>query len=112
VPASSREDERKMSARARHRETFISHYTQWRAATGRIRSPSELAAHLLSQKLISCEDSIDFMIEELQRAPCRLVYLLEAKTGQRPYQGIDAGDVKAMAQRWIDWYHTRRIAAE
>lgn len=50
------------------------------------------------------------MIKALRREPSLLVFLLQEKTGVRPYKGVEPGDITAMSNCWIKWHEAGRLA--
>jgi hypothetical protein len=46
---------------------------------------------------------VPLILEELRREPDQWFWALEAITEENPVPAADAGNVRRMAQAWIDW---------
>jgi hypothetical protein len=93
--------------RTRARAEFLLALKKWERATARINGQTALTAHPASVKLMNMDRSIEFMVKAVWRQPSVLVFLLQKKTGQRPYDGIEPGDLTAMSQSWAKWYRDK-----
>ena len=90
--------------RASRRAEFLLALKKWERATARINGQPALIAHPSSVELMNMDGSIEFMVKAVTRQPSVLVFLLQKKTGKRPYEGIEPGDLTAMSKSWADWY--------
>jgi len=52
------------------------------------------------------------ILEELQREPDRWFWALESITEQNPVPPLVNGNVRLMAQAWIDWGKQQRYVAQ
>lgn len=84
---------------------FLLALKKWERATARINGQTALIAHPSSVELMNMDGSIEFMVKAVTRQPSMLVFLLQKKTGQRPYDGIEPGDLVAMSMSWAKWYN-------
>jgi hypothetical protein len=89
-------------------QEFHSLAEQWRRETGMLSSVPKMAMHPAYQRIIGMgERAIAPIMQELQWRPDHWFWALNAITGENPVPQESAGNLRQMAQAWIEWGRRR-----
>ena len=81
---------------------------QWRRETGMLSSISRMAMHPDYQRIIGMgERAISPILRELRRRPDHWFWALNAITGENPVPAASEGNIRQMAEAWVQWGHGR-----
>jgi hypothetical protein len=90
--------------RAAPRERFQKLAAEWKQQSRHMSNTAQMAMLRPYQKIIGMGwDAVPLILEELAREPDQWFWALEAITDENPVPTEAAGQVRQMAQAWIDW---------
>jgi hypothetical protein len=76
----------------------------WRTGTQWFSSLDDIAAHPAYRQIIAMgRDVLPILLEEMRLRPDHWSMALHAITGENPVKDEHRGNVKLMAQDWVDW---------
>jgi hypothetical protein len=77
---------------------------QWREATAFTSSTTEMINDQAYQQIIGMgREVVPFLLAELRREPDHWFWALKAITGHDPVPPADRGNIRRMAQAWLEW---------
>jgi hypothetical protein len=83
---------------------FIAHAEKWEKETGHLSSTTKRVMHPSYQSIIGMGPSVvPILLKDLEKNHRIWFWALVSITGQNPVKPEDAGDVRQMAEAWIDW---------
>jgi hypothetical protein len=86
------------------RERFQRLCKQWKEQSKYLSNSAQMALLKPYQRIIGMGIMVvPLILEELQRDPDQWFWALEAITEENPVSTPAAGNVRAMAQAWIEW---------
>src|SRR5437667_10780913 len=93
-----------ISAEPDIRDRFRRLVTQWKEQSLLLSNSVQMAMLQPYQQIIGMGmPAVPLILEELRREPDQWFWALEAITGQNPVPPEAAGEVRLMAQAWIEW---------
>ena len=85
-------------------EKFKRLVVRWRKATMFQSSAHQMATHPSYQEIIGIgRDAVPFLLQELERSPDHWFWALRSITGIDPVPPKVRGNVRAMADAWLEW---------
>ncbi|HSW09711.1 MAG TPA: hypothetical protein VLK32_02285 [Bacillota bacterium] len=82
----------------------------WRRECAHLSSIRDMVLHPAYQQIIGMgKDALPLLIRELDRNPDHWFWALRAITGEDPVRPEHRGDVRLMAQDWVDWARKRGL---
>jgi len=95
-------------------ERFRRHTAEWKQKTRYLSNTAQMALLQPYQRIIGMGmPVVPLILEELQREPDQWFWALEAITEENPVPPEAAGNVRQMAQAWIEWgRRTQLLAAD
>jgi hypothetical protein len=92
------------TVREETRERFRRLAEEWKEQSRFLSNTAQIAMLKPYQRIIGMGwDAVPLILEELQREPRQWFWALEAITEADPVPAEAAGNVRLMAQAWIDW---------
>jgi hypothetical protein len=86
---------------------FASQALVWRADTEFLSSPAEMANHPAYLEIVAMgEPAVPLILAELEARPDFWFEALRRITGADPVPPEARGDVRAMAEAWLEWGHS------
>src|SRR5271169_6423726 len=86
--------------------SFRQHVARWKAERGPRSTAKSMTKQADYQAIIDLgEPAIPLILDELERETDHWFVALRAITGENPVRPEDQGDLKKMAESWIDWGH-------
>jgi hypothetical protein len=86
------------------RERFPQLVADWKERSRHMSNSAQMAMLPPYQKIIGMgRDAVPLILEELRREPDQWFWALEAITDENPVPPGAAGQVRLMAQAWIEW---------
>jgi hypothetical protein len=86
------------------RERFQRLASEWKEQSRYLSNTAQIALLRPYQRIIGIGlPVVPLILEELQREPDQWFWALEAITEQNPIPAEAAGDVKQMAEAWLEW---------
>jgi hypothetical protein len=80
---------------------------QWKQATAFSSSLTEMKEHPAYLQIIGLgKTAVPLILDELRRAPDFWFAALKTLTGEDPVKPADRGQVRRMAQAWLEWGQT------
>ncbi len=77
---------------------------EWKEQSRYLSNTAQMAMLKPYQRIIGMgEPAVPFILEELQREPNQWFWALEVITEDNPVPPDAAGNVRLMAQAWIEW---------
>ena len=77
---------------------------QWKRETAHLSNIGKKALHPAYQEIIGMgKSAVPLLLAELRREPDDWFWALHAITGAQPVPAENRGDVKAMADAWLQW---------
>ena len=77
---------------------------QWKQETAHYSNIAKKALHPAYQEIIGMgKAAVPLLLAELRREPDDWFWALHAITGSNPVPAASAGDVRAMADAWLEW---------
>jgi len=87
---------------------FLELVAIWKRERGPYSSSARLAEHPAYQQIIAMgQGVIPLLLRELQSQPDHWFRALHAITGADPVSAKSRGNVKEMADAWLDWGHAQ-----
>jgi len=84
----------------------------WKKRSKFLSNTAQMAMLPAYQRIIGMGlPAVPLILEELQRDPDQWFWALEAITEENPVSPAEAGNVRGMAQCWIDWGRRQGLAA-
>ncbi len=78
--------------------------SQWRDETELLSSTTARAMHPAYQQIIGLgPEALPLIFKELPQTPGHWFWALRSITGEDPVPSADAGNVRRMAEAWLDW---------
>lgn len=94
-------------------ERFRRLASEWKEQSRYLSNTAQTAMLKPYQKIIGMGWSVvPLILEELQRTPDQWFWALEAITDENPVPRQAAGNVRLMAQAWVDWGMRRGLLKE
>jgi len=98
------------SSAAETRQRFRRLASQWKEESRFLSNTAQMAMLRPYQAIIGMgEPALPFILEELEREPDQWFWALEAITEENPAPQDAAGNVRQMAQAWIEWGRHRGL---
>src|SRR5436309_7003881 len=92
------------AGKATPRERFQRLAAEWKEQSRYLSNTAQMAMLKPYQRIIGMGlPAVPFILEELQREPNQWFWALEAITEENPVPPDAAGNVRLMAQAWIEW---------
>lgn len=92
------------------RERFQRLASKWKSETRFLSNTVQMAMLESYQAIIGMGDAaVPLILKELQREPTQWFWALQAITEVDPVPSEARGNVRAMAQAWIDWGRQRGL---
>jgi hypothetical protein len=89
---------------------FASLASAWRADTEFLSSSAEMADHPAYREIIAMgEPAVPLILAELETRPDFWFEALRQITGADPVPPAARGDVRAMAEAWLEWGHSHGL---
>lgn len=93
---------------SRQVETFVERFSrlvgEWKEATKFTSSVTAMSTHPAYQHIIDMgKPAVPFLLAELERELGHWFWALQAITGVDPIPVEDAGDIRKMADAWLEW---------
>jgi len=86
------------------RQRFDQLAAEWKERSRFMSNAAQMAMLRPYQQIIGMgREALPLILEELQRQPMQWFWALEAITAENPVSPEAAGNVRLMAQAWIDW---------
>src|SRR5215831_3971237 len=86
------------------RERFQRLAAEWKEQSRYLSNTAQMAMLKPYQRIIGMGlPAVPFILEELQREPNQWFWALEAITEENPVPPDAAGNVRQMAQAWVEW---------
>ena len=77
---------------------------QWRQDTAHVSNIGKKALHPAYQEIIGMgERAVPLLLAELKREPDDWFWALHSITGAEPVPAANRGDLRAMADAWVQW---------
>ncbi|MHC5538452.1 hypothetical protein ACYOEI_09505 [Singulisphaera rosea] len=93
-------------------ERFRRHAAEWKQESHHLSNPVQIAMLKPYQRIIGMGPPVVPMIlEELSREPNQWFWALEAITAQNPVPPEVLGEVRLMAEAWIQWGERQDVLA-
>jgi hypothetical protein len=90
--------------KATPRERFQHLAAEWKQQSRHMSNTAQMAMLRPYQRIIGMGwDAVPLLLEELAREPDQWFWALEAITDENPVSPAVAGNVRQMAQAWINW---------
>jgi hypothetical protein len=94
------------------RERFRRHSTEWKQKTRYLSNTAQMALLQPYQRIIGMGmPVVPLILEELRREPDQWFWALEAITEENPVPPEAGGNVRQMAQAWIEWGQRNGLVA-
>jgi hypothetical protein len=92
------------------RNRFQQLSAEWKAKSHHMSNTAQMAMLRPYQRIIGMGlPAVPLILAELAQQPDQWFWALEAITGENPVPPEAAGNVRLMAQAWLDWGKTRGI---
>lgn len=86
------------------RREFETHEKKWKADTRFISAPSQRYLHPSYVRIIGLGTPVvPLILKSMEKNPFDWFFALRATTGANPVTSDMAGDVRRMAQAWVEW---------
>ena len=86
---------------------------QWREETGMLSSVSQITMHPAYQRIIGMgERAVPLILQELEERPDHWFRALQAITGENPIPSEAAGNLRHMAEAWLNWGREKGVVAK
>lgn len=100
--------ERSRTAQADVEETFYELAETWRSDTRFLSATDDIVLHPAYQSIIGMgREVIPLLLRELQRKPSHWFWALRSITREDPVRPEDAGNIRNMAEAWLNWGRER-----
>lgn len=94
----------------RLRQRFERLAAKWKVESRFLSNTVQIAMLDSYQRIIGMgEPAVPLILEEMERDPRQWFWALQAITEEDPVPPGSRGNVKEMAQAWIDWGHARGL---